>query len=281
MSRPVRAPGRRRHPMAGVAMLAAIALLCVLVLPLVALVLTSSPGEIVAVVRTEALRDALVLSLATTLASLVVVVVAGTPVAWWIARTRGRLPRAIEILVQVPIVIPPAVIGVALLLAFGRKGLFAPWSALGDWALPFTTAAVVVAQVVVGAPFYLRAAAAAFRSVDDDLLIVARTLGASPFGAFARVAVPTALPGLLAGAGLAWARAVGEFGATLLFAGNLPGRTQTMPLAIYAAFERDLGAARATSLVLAIVALAMIAASQLVARLLRRRAGAIEESTGR
>ena len=268
----------RLGPARGLATSGAIVLLGLLVLPLVALLLTSSPGELFAELRTAALRDALLLSLSTTSVSLAFVVAAGTPLSWWIARAPGRLPRIVEMLVEIPIVIPPAVIGVSLLLAFGRHGLFAPWSALGGWALPFTTAAVIVAQVVVSAPFFVRSAAAAFRGVDTDLLIVARTLGASPTRAFALVAIPSALPGLLAGAGLAWARAVGEFGATLLFAGNLPGRTQTMPLAIYAALERDLGAARAASLVLAIAALGVLGLVQLSTRALRARGGLPTES---
>jgi molybdate transport system permease protein len=265
-------------PARGVAVLGAVVLVGLLVLPLVALLLTSSPGELWAELRTPALRDALVLSLATTSLALAVVVLAGTPLSWWLARSHRRSARVIERLVDIPIVVPPAVIGVALLLAFGRHGLFAPWSAVSGWALPFTTAAVVVAQIVVSAPFFVRSAAAAFRGVDDDLIIVARTLGASPARAFALVAVPSVLPGLLTGAGLSWARALGEFGATLLFAGNLPGRTQTMPLAIYAALERDLGAARAASIVLAVAALGVMALVHVAARIVRDRGGSPPEA---
>lgn len=272
MSRASSAPAR------GVAVLGAVVLVGLLVLPLAALLLTSSPAELLAELRTSALRDALVLSLATTSLALAVVVLAGTPLAWWLARSHRRSARVIERLVDVPIVIPPAVIGVSLLLAFGRHGLFAPWSAVSGWALPFTTVAVVVAQIVVSAPFFVRSAAAAFRSVDEDLLIVARTLGASPARAFALVAVPSVLPSLLAGAGLSWARALGEFGATLLFAGNLPGRTQTMPLAIYAALERDLGAARAASIVLAVAALGVIALVHVAARIVRERGASSSEA---
>lgn len=126
--------------------------------------------------------------------------------------------------------------------------------------VPFTPGAVVLAQVIVSAPFYVQSAAAAFRRVDRDLLLVARTLGQGPAGAFLRVAVPVALPGLVGGAALAWARAIGEFGATLLFAGNLPGTTQTVPLAIYMALESDVRAALALSLVLAGAAVVLLLA---------------------
>jgi molybdate transport system permease protein len=137
--------------------------------------------------------------------------------------------------------------------------------------LPFTTAAVVVAQIVVSAPFYLQAAVNAFRKVDLDLLVVARTLGASPVGAILRVAVPVALPGLMGGAALSWARAIGEFGATLLFAGNLEGTTRTMPLAIFSALESDVRAAQALSVALAICAVAVLLGLRALPSLWRQR----------
>jgi molybdate transport system permease protein len=169
----------------------------------------------------------------------------------------------VEAVVDLPIVLPPAVVGIALLETFGRSGLVGPVLVALGIQIPFTTLAVVLAQVVVSAPFYVQAAAAAFRRVDADLLIVARTLGQTQRGAFLRVAVPIALPGLIGGAALAWARALGEFGATLLFAGNLPGTTQTMPLAIYAALESDVRVAVALSLVLAAVAVFLLLALRL------------------
>ena len=222
-------------------------LLALLVVPLLALALSSSPGELAGAVRHPLFGPALALSAGTSILGLAAVVLAGTPLAWWLTITPGRAARAVEALVDLPIVIPPAVVGIALLMTFGRSGLLGP---LG-LQVPFTTAAVVLAQVVVSAPFYVQSAVSAFRRVDPDLLIVARTLGQSPAGAFLRVTLPIALPGLVGGAALAWARALGEFGATLLFAGNLPGVTQTMPLAIYAALESDVGVAVALALVLA------------------------------
>ena len=222
-----------------------------LLLPLAALVLSTSPSEIAAGFTHPMFTPALTLSLGTTLVSLIPVVFLGTPLAWWLATAESRLARTVDVLVDLPIVVPPAVVGVALLMTFGRRGLFGGVLDAMGVGIPFTEVAVVLAQVVVASPFYVQAAANAFRKVDPDTLIVARTLGASPRMAFLRVAVPIALPGLIVGASLAWARALGEFGATLLFAGNLAGRTRTMPLAIFTALESDVGLAVVFSLVLA------------------------------
>lgn len=235
-----------------------LALLGILVLPLLALALASSPAELAAGVRHSLFLPALSLSARTTLVSLTIVLITGTPLAWWLAVTASRTARVIEVLVVLPIVIPPAVLGVALLQGFGQSGLLGPSLALLGVQVPFTTTAVVLAQIVVSAPFYVESAAIAFRKVDVDLMLVARTLGASPSAAFFRVAIPVALPGLLGGAALSCARSIGEFGATLLFAGNLPGTTQTMPLAIYMALESDVRAALAISLVLAAIGLVLL-----------------------
>lgn len=245
------------------AFLAGLPLLVLLVLPLVALAGGSSLADLGEGVRHPMFGPALWLSARTTVVSLAVVLLAGSPLAWWMATRSGRHVRVVEALVDLPIVVPPAVVGIALLATFGRSGLFGPWLSSLGVQIPFTTAAVVLAQVVVSAPFYVQAATAAFRRVGPDLLIVARTLGQSSTGAFLRVAVPLALPGLLTGAGLAWARALGEFGATLLFAGNLSGRTQTMPLAIYTAMEADVRVA-------VVLALALAGAGVLLLLLLRR-----------
>jgi molybdate transport system permease protein len=242
------------------AFLAAAPVLALLVLPLVALVVASSPADFAAGMRSSLFGPALWLSARSTAVSLLVVVLGGTPLAWWLSSSSGRPPRFVEALVDLPIVVPPAVMGIALLETFGRNGLLGPALATAGIQVPFTTVAVVLAQVVVSAPFYVQAAAAAFRRVDADLLIVARTLGQSQRGAFLRIAVPLALPGLIGGAALAWARALGEFGATLLFAGNLPGTTQTMPLAVYMALESDVRVAVALSLVLAGVSVFLLLA---------------------
>jgi molybdate transport system permease protein len=179
---------------------------------------------------------------------------------------------AVEALVEIPIVIPPAVVGIALLMTFGRSGVLGEWLAGLGWSLPFTSNAVIAAQIIVAAPFYIQSATAGFRKVDDDLVLVARTLGASPARAFVRIAVPSALPALISGMALAWARAVGEFGATLLFAGNMPGRTQTMPLAIYTALEADVKVAQAIAIVLGAAAFATLLLIRVAPRLARLHA---------
>jgi molybdate transport system permease protein len=233
-------------------------LVAFLVLPLLALVVSTSPTEFQEGLRHPLVWPALRLSLLTTSISLVLVVLLGTPLAWSLARTQGRLARAVETAVQLPIVIPPAVAGVAMLLAFGRRGLLAGWLYPEGWAVTFTTAAVVMAEVFVSAPFFVQAATSAFRRVDPKLVIVARTFGASPLRVFSRVGVPIAAPGLVAGAAMSWARSLGEFGATLMFAGNLQGETQTLPLAIYTALESDMRAAQALSIVLVVVAFGLL-----------------------
>jgi molybdate transport system permease protein len=233
-------------------------LLLLIGLPIAALLFTSSPRELLRGLGDPLVGPAVRLSLVTTTASLALVVACGTPLGWVLARRPGRAWRALETLAELPVVLPPAVAGVALLLAFGRRGLLGPSLGAAGIGLPFTRAAVVLAQSFVAAPFYVQAAVAAFRRLDPDLLLVARTLGASPPRVFFTVAVPLALPGLGGGAALCWARALGEFGATLMFAGNMAGRTQTLPLAIYTALESDLRTAQSLSLVLVAVAFALL-----------------------
>ncbi|HKP63062.1 MAG TPA: ABC transporter permease [Polyangiales bacterium] len=234
------------------------ALLLFLALPVFALLVTSSPDKLLAGLRHPITLPALALSVATTSVALGLTVLGGTPLAFWLSRCGGGWARAVEVLVQLPMVIPPAVAGIALLFSFGRRGVFGPLLEGAGFSVAFSAAAVVMAQVFVGAPFYVQAAAAAFASLDAQLLAVARTLGASPARVFFRVALPLARDGLIAGAAMAWARALGEFGATLMFAGNLPGRTQTLPLAIYTALESDLRAAQALSLLLVLFAFALL-----------------------
>lgn len=225
-----------------------------LVVPLLALVLGSSVADLAAGLADPLVWPALRLSLITTSVSLFLTVALGAPLAWTLARRPSRFSRALELLVELPIVIPPAVAGVALLFAFGRHGLLAGWLYPRGSSLAFTTAAVILAELFVSAPFFVQAALSAFRRIDGRLLLVARSLGASPLRLFWRVALPLSWPGLLAGAAMSWARALGEFGATLMFAGNLQGRTQTLPLAIYGALESDVRAAQALSVLLVGVA---------------------------
>jgi len=237
---------------------AALLMVGVLAVPLLALVLSTGAADLLDGLRHPLALSALRLSLLTTSLSLTLTLLLGTPLAWWMARHPGPAERVVATLVQLPIVVPPAVSGLALLLAFGRRGLLGPLLERAGWALPFTTAAVVLAELFVSAPFYVQSAAAAFRRLDEDVLWAARSLGAGPARRFFRVALPLSRPGVVTGAALSWARALGEFGATLMFAGNLTGRTQTLPLAIYTSLETDLRPAKALSVLMVAVALGVL-----------------------
>jgi molybdate transport system permease protein len=208
----------------------------------------------------ETVRSALALSFKTTLTALALIVVVGTPLAFLLSRHRFPGDRVVDALIDLPMVLPPAVAGVALLMAFGRRGTFGAWIEAAGLDLAFSTTGVVMAQCFVAAPFYIRAARTGFDAVDPELENVAGTLGEPPIGVFRRITLPLAGPALAAGAVMAWARAMGEFGATLMFAGNFPGRTQTMPLAIYTAMERDIGAALTLAVLLLGVSFAALLA---------------------
>jgi molybdate transport system permease protein len=234
------------------------ALVTFLLLPIVALIASTSPARLQAGLTDQIVLPALLLSMGTTGGALLIIVVGGTPLAWWLGRTRSRGARWLETALQLPMVIPPAVAGIALLLTFGRRGLLGTTLDRFGLGVAFSAAAVVMAQVFVAAPFYLQAATAAFGRLDGSMLAVARSLGASPAQVFFRVALPLARPGLVAGAAMSWARALGEFGATLMFAGNMSGKTQTLPLAIYAALESDLRTAQALSVLLVLVAFGLL-----------------------
>jgi molybdate transport system permease protein len=242
------------------------ALLLLVVLPIAGLLFTSSPRQLLRGLADPLVGPAVRLTIVTTLTSLLLVVLCGTPLAWVIARRRGRLWRVLETVLEMPVVLPPAVAGVALLLAFGRRGLLGPQLAVLGIGLPFSRAAVVLAQAFVASPFFVQAAVVAFRRLDPDLVLVARTLGATWPRVFFTVAIPLSWPALASGAAMSWARALGEFGATLMFAGNLVGRTQTLPLAIYTALESDLQTAQSLSIVLVAVAFALLVAIRAGAR---------------
>ena len=248
-------------------------LLAFLVLPIVALFSTVPLGDIQAGLQHSLVWPALRLSMLTTLCSLVFVIGLGTPLAWTLANRRGRLFAIAETAVQLPIVVPPAVAGIAMLLAFGRRGLLAGLLYPRGESVGFTTAAVVMAEIFVSAPFYVQAATSAFRRIDARWITVAQTFGASELQVLFRVALPLAAPALVAGAAMSWARALGEFGATLMFAGNLEGRTQTLPLAIYTALESDMRAAQALSILLVVFAFGLL----IVIRSSARRSEAREE----
>ena len=262
---------RRQHMIIALAAIAAALLSVVLILPLVALVAGCTPAELVSGLQHPLTAPALRLSALTSLISLTFTVAGGTPLAWWLSRAEGRGVGMLEVALRIPVVTPPAVAGVALLLAFGRNGAAGSLLSSVGAGVTFTTAAVVIAQVFVSAPFYVQAATAAFRELDDNQILASRSLGADGLRSFFAVALPAAWPALAGGAALAWARAIGEFGATLLFAGNLSGRTQTMPLAIYTALESDLQAAQALSVVLVAAAFGALLALRAFERAPRNR----------
>lgn len=247
--------------------LASSALLLYVALPLAALFLVVPPLDLARHLASPTAVQALALSVRTTAVATALCVVLGAPVAYLLARHPFRGRDLVDTLVDLPITIPPVVAGVALLLAFGRRGLLGRHLEVMGASVAFTTVAVVMAQVLIASPFFVKAARAGFESVDTRLEAAARTLGASPWRVFWTITVPLARPALLSGIVLAWARALSEFGATMMFAGNFPGRTQTLPLAVMTALESDLETAvavSAVSLVLALVAL--VAAKGLAGR---------------
>jgi len=260
----------RHNPLSKTGLAGACILLFLLLMPVMALILTSGVNEIQAGVAHELLVPALALTLKTSLLSLALIITLGTPLAWWLSGPTQTTGAIVATLIQLPIVIPPAVMGIGLLQTFGRNGVFGPALDTLGLSIPFTTTAVVLAQMVVSAPFYVQAATTAFRRVDADMMLVARTLGATPRRAFFSVALPAARSGLITGAALAWSRALGEFGATLLFAGNLSGVTQTMPLAIFSAFESDSELAVVFSLILAAIGVMILSCLLLVPKLRRK-----------
>ncbi len=240
------------------------AALLFLTLPIVAIFVDTDPAELVRSLGSGAARDALRLSLTCSFAAVAIIVVVGTPAAWLLATRRFRGRAAVVTLVELPLVLPPAVAGIGLLAALGPRGLLGGVAEDLGIELVLHTAGVIVALVFVAAPFYLRQAQAAFEAVDGASLDASRTLGASEARTFLRVAVPSARQGLLAGLALAWGRALGEFGATLMFAGSFRGITQTTPLAIYESFSTDFPAALALSAVLVAVSGALLGAMKLL-----------------
>lgn len=261
--------GRRREKPIGLA-LGSVPLVLFLTLPLLALLLILRPGALLAGVRSDLALRAFALTLRTTLLATAICVLAGLPLAYLLARHRFRGREVVDTLIDLPIAVPPVVGGVALLLAFGRRGLIGRSLDVLGIPIPFTTAAVVMAQVFIASPFFIKAARAGFESVDARLELAARSLGASRWRAFLTVTLPLARPALVAGVALSWARALSEFGATMMFAGNFPGRTQTLSLAVMSAMESDLETAVAVStLSLALGLVALVAAKSWA-----RRAGA-------
>jgi molybdate transport system permease protein len=234
--------------------------LAFLVLPLAGLLIRAPWSTLPERLAAPGVLTALRLSLQTATAATLLCLVVGVPLAWLLARVDFPGRRLVRALVTVPLVLPPVVGGVALLLVFGRRGIIGTWlDATFGVTLPFTTIGVVVAEAFVAMPFLVIAVEGALRGADTRYEEAAATLGAGRWTTFRRVTLPLVAPGVAAGAVLCWARALGEFGATITFAGNFPGRTQTMPLAVYLALETDLQAAIVLSLILLTVSVAILA----------------------
>ncbi len=227
-------------------------------IPMIALIWRSINSNIFSFALSPNAINALKLSLFTSVITVIIALATGTPLAYLQTHMKFRGKAIIDLLVDLPVVLPPAVAGIALLLAFGREGLIGTYLDKFGISLPFTTAAVVMAQVFVSAPFLVRSARVGFASIDPQLEEAAKVEGASHWHVFQHIMLPMAGRALLTGVILCWTRALGEFGATLLFAGNLEGVTQTMPLAIYVGFEQSLGIALVLSLVLVMVSLVLL-----------------------
>jgi molybdate transport system permease protein len=239
-------------------LVAALVALCFLLLPIVAIFARTSPGRLVGQLSDPVVTDALVVSLKTSVLAQLLVVLFGTPTAYLLASRRFPGRSLAVTLVELPLVLPPAVAGIGLLAAFGRAGLLgSSLHALGI-TLPFTQAAVTIAVAYVASPLYIRQAIAAFEATDPILAAASRTLGAGPVRTFFRIVLPLARAGLIAGLALSFARGLGEFGATIMFAGSLQRVTQTLPLAIYAEFDQNFDATLAMSGVLVVFSIVLL-----------------------
>jgi molybdate transport system permease protein len=238
---------------------AAVMALAFLALPIVAVFSRTSPGELIEQLSNPAVKDAFLVSAKTSLVAQALIIVFGTPAAFLLASRRFPGHALAITLVELPLVLPPAVAGIGLLAAFGRLGLLGGSLDAVGISLPFTQAAVTIAVAYVASPLYIRQAIAAFEATDPDLAAASRTLGATPARTFFRVILPLARGGLIAGLALSFARGLGEFGATIMFAGSLQQVTQTVPLAIYAQFDQDFNATLAMSGVLVIFSVLLLA----------------------
>jgi len=235
-------------------------------LPVASLFLKSPLDDVIRSLHDPMVTDALRLSLITSALTTAIVVVMGTPIAYVHARFHYPGKELADSLIDLPVIMPPAVAGIALLMAFGRMGILGHYLNSLGFSIAFTTLAVIFAQVFVSSPFYIRQARTSFEDVDLSLENAARTLGASRAYAFFHVIIPIALNGLISGAIMAFARSLGEFGATIMFAGNLQGKTQTMPLAIYTAMQADLDVSLCLALILVVISFLIIAMVRILTR---------------
>ena len=254
----------RRALLAWLSFGAATVALAFLALPVVAIFTRVPPGRLVRLLSSGVVTDALVVSVKTTLVAEALILLFGTPLAYLLATRRFPGRVVLVTLVELPLVLPPAVAGIGLLAAFGRSGLLGSTLDAFGLEVTFTQTAVVLAIALVASPLFVRTAIAAFEAVDPDLVAASRTLGAGPSRTFFRVALPLAGGGLVAGAALAFARALGEFGATIMFAGSLRGVTQTLPLAIYQEFSVDFDSALAMGALLVVVSVALLLSLKLI-----------------
>ena len=238
--------------------------LAFLFVPIAAIFLRVPPGDLIDALGSEVARDALIVTLETTVVSQVLIITFGTPTAYLLANRRFPGKSLAVTLVELPLVLPPAVAGIGLLATFGRLGLLGGSLSTLGVEIAFTKVAVVLAVMFVAGPFYIRTAVAAFAEVDSNLTDAARTLGAGPARTFGRVALPLALSGLGAGAALSFARGIGEFGATIMFAGSLQGVTQTLSLAVYEQFDVDFDTALAIGAELVVASAGVLLAVKLV-----------------
>jgi molybdate transport system permease protein len=246
------------------AIAAAAVALTFLVLPMVAIFVRVSPGRLLHELTNPVVKDALVVSLKTSVVAQALILLLGTPLAYLLATRRFRGRSFVITLVELPLVLPPAVAGLGLLAAFGRAGLLGSTLDAFGISIPFTQTAVTLAVAYVASPLYIRQGIAAFESVDPNVVAASRTLGAGPARTFFRVVLPLASGGLAAGEALAFARGLGEFGATIMFAGSFQGVTQTLPLAIYNEFALDFDAALAMGALLVVISAVLLLSIKLI-----------------
>lgn len=241
---------RSSHWIGGVWQILAFPLIFLILLPILAIFLRLSPIDLLSSLQQDQAREAIRLSAVTSLATVVITLFFGTPVAYLLYRRRSKISRVLDTIIDLPTVLPPAVAGVALLIAFGREGFIGRSLYATGISIPFTTIAVILAQTFIAAPLYIKSAALGFASVNCELKKAAALDGANRWQVFRYIMLPISWTSILSGSILTWARALGEFGATIIFAGNLAGRTQTMPLAIYIGFEVNLNVALSLSALL-------------------------------
>lgn len=241
-------------------------LLFFILIPIFSLTITISPSDFWEQIQQETVRQAIGMSLQTATCAMLLTVLLGTPAAYYLSRSQSPIHRLIDTILDLPTILPPAVAGVALLMAFGRKGLIGSLLLPLGISFPFTTPAVIMAQLFVASPFYIKAATMGFSKVECEMKKAAALDGANRWQIFRYIMVPMSWSSIVSGCVMTWARALGEFGATILFAGNFPGRTQTMPLAIYMGFESNMSTAVTLSIILVFTSFVILF---LVKRILR------------